>query len=524
MDTLKQIISVVSRKRISKIEIFDGNLLSTKESKFTQLYDLIEPGHVNTDKEAAELLYGDENSVNYRQLKSRFLKRLLNTLFFLDLNSANKGSDYRYNQYVCTKALMHAKLLRFFGAFPSAVRILKLKYNDAKKFEFYDLLAEYASFISQFYALTGNLKGLEVEIENYKNYLRLSNKESQAQIIYFTSIAPMSVKSVVSSEMVEKLKTGIDELEELTKDETTASMFYSLQLLKFFYYETNNDWEQLYLNCIKLDEELHDHKFYSSSKRSQVIFKKLVACLNMERFDEGIELYEKSIINISPGSNNWYITKKCGAMLALHSNNRAMLYKLYSEAVADRYMKHQKDNVQEYWKVIKAYCHFLQKLYGEEEMVKEQYKVFKRFRLFKFLNEVPTLSKDKSGMNVAILLMEYLYLLIEGNYEKIIQKIDALKVYRSRYLKGVKFKRSYTITGMLIKAEKESFLVDRVKEVCDKDYAILAKHNVEQNGEQNLPINDSEIIPYDILWQYLLKIMEFNDLPESEKQRRGSVM
>ncbi|MBP9881390.1 MAG: hypothetical protein KBF44_14850, partial [Chitinophagales bacterium] len=85
MKNLIEISKVVTKKRISKIEIFDKSLLNRKESKFNEFYEGLVNDKFNTDEEAAAILYNTSPlDDKYRQLKSRFSKRLLNTLFFLD--------------------------------------------------------------------------------------------------------------------------------------------------------------------------------------------------------------------------------------------------------------------------------------------------------------------------------------------------------------------------------------------------------------------------------------------------------
>ncbi len=103
--------------------------------------------------------------------------------------------------------------------------------------------------------------------------------------------------------------------------------------------------------------------------------------------------------------------------------------------------------------------------------------------------------------------------------------MDSLKVYRSRYLKGDDYKRAYTFIGMLIKIEKESFIVKRVKKTCAKEYNLLAQNNLEKvETSNNWPIQESEIIPYERLWFYILKILEYNDLPPEIKNRQPSIV
>lgn len=520
MQNLKQIISVVSRKRISKVEIFDKTLLSKKDSKFTELYNAIESGSINSDQEASVLLYNEHNSASYRKLKSRFLKRLLNTLFFLDLNGANKGDKYRYCHYSCTKALMHAKLLRFFGGFGAASKVLKLKYADAKNYVFYDLLSEYSLFLLQYYGMTGNIKELKAEKENYIIYKEFADSESRCRLAYYSSIVELVKSGTASDEALVLMENGIKELEKESKLYPTPINIWHTQLLKFLYYEAIFDYDKLLLECEKSTKILEGSKFFNQSKKGVITLKKLTACLNLRQYEQGVNLYYRSANVWQKGSHNWFVINRFGSLLALHCDDRAMAYNLYNSVAKQGNRRFMTKPIKEYWAIFGAYCHFLLKIHGEDFEYSEL-ESLNQFRLFKFLNEVPIYSRDKSGYNISLLVIQYVFSLLNYDYSSIIQKIDSLKVYRSRYLKNQIFKRAYTFIGMLLKLEKCGFDLQKVRKSCSKDLQLLIT-NKTGGGEdsENWPVHEWEIIPFERLWVYILKILEYNELPDDLKQKR----
>ena len=83
MNNLKELISVVSRHKIKQIEIV-GNENHDVNSKFQQLYDLVQSGQLQSDSQAMSLLYpGIKNAKEpYSKLKNRLKNRLINTLFY----------------------------------------------------------------------------------------------------------------------------------------------------------------------------------------------------------------------------------------------------------------------------------------------------------------------------------------------------------------------------------------------------------------------------------------------------------
>ncbi|HMW75311.1 MAG TPA: hypothetical protein PKD40_06625, partial [Saprospiraceae bacterium] len=101
MKHLLEISNIVSWKKVKKIEIFDEASLKNKSSKLNEFFEALMDGKFKTDRDAAALLYqSSPTDDKYRQLKSRFRKRLLNTLFFIDINLPS-ASNYTRAYFSC---------------------------------------------------------------------------------------------------------------------------------------------------------------------------------------------------------------------------------------------------------------------------------------------------------------------------------------------------------------------------------------------------------------------------------------
>lgn len=51
------------------------------------------------------------------------------------------------------------------------------------------------------------------------------------------------------------------------------------------------------------------------------------------------------------------------------------------------------------------------------------------FSLTRFLNDVSKFSKDKGELNISILIVQFLFLLVDRKYSKLIDRLDAIKQY-----------------------------------------------------------------------------------------------
>lgn len=109
MKNLLEIAQIVNKKRVKKIEIFDEQSLKNNKSKFNEFYNALMAKKFKNDRDAASSLYKcSPTDAKYRQLKSRFKKRLLNTIFFLDVNKpATANYDRAY--FSCNKDWTQSK-------------------------------------------------------------------------------------------------------------------------------------------------------------------------------------------------------------------------------------------------------------------------------------------------------------------------------------------------------------------------------------------------------------------------------
>ncbi|NET39471.1 MAG: hypothetical protein F6K19_47155 [Cyanothece sp. SIO1E1] len=184
------------------------------------------------------------------------------------------------------------------------------------------------------------------------------------------------------------------------------------------------------------------------------------------------------------GTHNWMAMLQYECILGFHAKE----YGLCSDAI--KTVKKYKTSQKESWLIYEAYLYLFNHL-GKYDK--------KRFRLGKFLNEVPAYSKDKKGMNINILIIQILVLLKDRRWPVIVDRIDALKAYTYRHLKNESTFRSDTFLSMLAVLPKAAFQRDQV-EGKTKDLHL-------QLQESPILSVDFEIVPYEDLWDFVLELL-----------------
>ena len=141
MKNLIEVSKIVTKKKVKKIEIFDSATLDNNNSKFAEFYESLMAGNFRNDRDAASKLYGcSPTQDKYRQLKSRFRKRLFNTLFFIDVNLPS-ASGYDRAYFTCNKDWTLVKILASNNAHLTAQDMAKSILTTSLKFKFADIIA-----------------------------------------------------------------------------------------------------------------------------------------------------------------------------------------------------------------------------------------------------------------------------------------------------------------------------------------------------------------------------------------------
>ena len=86
METLKELVKVLNRKRLSKIDVFDKTFLNQNNTNlYYKLYEGLESGKITDDSSAAKYLYGShDKDAKFRKLKSRFKDKILKSILLLN--------------------------------------------------------------------------------------------------------------------------------------------------------------------------------------------------------------------------------------------------------------------------------------------------------------------------------------------------------------------------------------------------------------------------------------------------------
>lgn len=499
MKNLIEISRIVTKKKVRKIEVFDSSTLDSKSSKFGDFYEALTAGKFKNDRDAATLLYGcSPTDDKYRQLKSRFRKRLLNTLFFIDINEPGAaGYDRAY--FSCNKDWTLVKILMSNNAHNSAGDLASQILTLALKFRFADIIVNCSRILRHYAAEAGNEKGFEEYNNLIGQYSTILDAEMHSEELLQRTMIRYAAPTADGGELAEQLSNYCNTLVELSEAHDSPIILYNMYLVWVYRFEMAQDYEAMLEVCDRADYFIENNPNYlQKSKVATFQLKKMSAYLHKQDFKNGRTNAEKNLRLFPEGSEIWFQFMEYYLLLALHTNNYINALAIFNQAKSNSKFKKLDGESKKKWKIYEIYLsYFIENQGIENPLLNIAEK--RNFRTGRFLNDPVLYPKELRIFTVHLLVAQILFLLDAKNFPEITDRIDRLRSYATKQLDRVKDYRTIQFIRLLQQLPRANFKITELNH-SDKHYDLL----VEQAFSYQGTISGLEIIPYEKLWNYIL--------------------
>ncbi|MTB50745.1 hypothetical protein [Lewinella sp. W8] len=468
-------------------------------TKLYQLYELISDGKVTCDEEAFAQLYpGSTNKNPYYKLKHELRERLYNTAFFVDAKRS-KLSSRREAMVQCQYYHALSWMLGLLGARKNADTLTQKTLKIAGQYEF---VHEYLSALTRL-SNTLTVEGRENELQKVNEEIITYTEILRKQVlcnIYLKNIQVQYTKNRSSKEYIVKEISGyLQKLEALPESPDTLRSYYVYNILKLYALMAEHKYEQAIEVGSPIRERVKNYR-YLDRVAFYGISVNLTACyIAMKRYEEGAAVLDDLLVQLKAvkSSFNWFKAKEMSFMLSIHSRRYDVSRAVFLEVMSSPRFSRMPEYIQETWRIFAAYKEILVK---SGRLSEQKVKGKRTFRLRRYLNNVPTFSKDKRGLNVPILLSQIVLLLQTKGYDELIDRFEALAKYRDRYLNPEVNYRSNIFLRMVLEIVKRNFERAEVERKTAKLYGLLTEAPTDVMNQSY----DQEIIPYEDLWEIML--------------------
>jgi hypothetical protein len=514
MRDLIELIGILDKTKLKSNGVL--KFIVEPDSKMDLLFSAILQKEVQDETEALALFSDQKDAqAQLSNTRSKLKDRLIDAFFLLDFKESNFSSRQKafhecYRKWATIMALLNknAKI----NGIELAERLLRY----AEKFEFTELCLDILRVLRLQYSLVdGDVKKYEHVRDQYDQFEQIWMMESRAEKYYSELMIQYTNSKSTQLEVSNLAKKYHEELSPFMETCSSFKLHLFGRLIELLIFNSEND----YVNTARLCEDaiaFFDQKPYDSGLPLQVFYYNLIVCyLQLREFEKGQQAISRCEYYFEEGSFNWFKLQELFFLLAMHTGNYDDAYKLYDKVTRFPRFEEKAIQIVEMWKIYQAYLFYLIKigLIGEETVSEK----LTKFKLNRFLNEIPLFSKDKRGMNISILIIQILYSLADKNYDQTRERIEGIEKYCSRYLKDNDTYRSNCFIKMLLQLPDANFHREAVARKTERYFKMLQSVPLEAARQAH----EVEIIPYEVLWETMAISLELKIFKAKPKARPG---
>ena len=509
MKYLLEISKIVTKKKVRKIEIFDDHSLKHKNSKFNEFYESLMTGKLKNDRDAATLLYDcSPTDDKYRQLKSRFKKRLLNTLFFLDVNlPATSSYDRAY--YSCNKDWTLVKILLSNDAEHTAASLARQLLTTSRKFKFADVIVNCSRILRRYASLQGDEKKYTLYDECIKEYQEVLTAEIRSEEYYQRTLIMYRNISSIDEASKERLKTYCDDLVMLSEAFDSPVINYNMYMVWAYRFEMLSDYSSALQVCATAENYIENNPtYYQDDKLALFQLKKMNAYLHLCHYSTGTEKNnyykegklnaEKCLKSFPEGSDIWFTFMEYYLLMSIHTDNFINALAIYKQASANSKFKKLTGVEKQKWLMYDMYLNYIvESQRTNNPILGAQQR--SSFRVSRILKQEASYPKKQRILNIYLMIVQALFFIEKHSYAEATERIEALRNAANHQLRNNNHFRVIQFIRLLQQLARVDFQYDELKNV-EKTFNRLVNKPFVYYGS----LEELEIIPYDKLWLMLL--------------------
>ncbi len=498
MQFLKEIITLFDSYRKG----IQSTTNPEKRSNYELFFDGIKDNTFQTDQDAkAYFLARGASTEYYRKLKSRFKQKLIDRLFLIEYKS-NAYSDIQRAYFRCHKNWVAVRILFGKGMRNSAQYLAVSTLKKALHFEFTEIVLDLSRLL-RLYAAT--MKGSQKDFGYYdqlvKDHFAILEKVLLAESLYERIVLPYAFSKSDNKITMQLAEEFSEQLQKIDLKIETHSFTVFAYFIHNIRYEISHDPQNLIQSCDTAIQKLRAKPFNLRNQIGSFMLRKFSAHLQLAQYPQAKAASVECDQLITKASINWFKFKQYELIYLIYTKQFDAIPSTFYPVLKNTKLAFRGTGIQETYKLIHAYLYLLNLT---KKIPQNLQPSLPHFRLGKFLNETPSFSKDKRGYNIDILVLQILIALARKNYDYIIDRQNALKIYSSRYLKKDEFYRSNCFVNILLHLVTAEFHRVRFLRYAEPDLKKLSAMPLERANQ----ISEFEIIPYEFLLDMVLEMCD----------------
>ncbi|MBL7776639.1 MAG: hypothetical protein JNK89_11595 [Saprospiraceae bacterium] len=505
MQLLLEVVQLLDRYQVRQIDVLTNPRSTTdsKEHRYYEFYSGLRDGRWQTEAEAAASFGMEADSKAFARLKKELLKRLQNSILFIDTTLPEFTDHSRAHltlrqRWALAMTLWSRGMMRSFQEI--AFELLQL----ASKYEFIDLAAEIAMYLKANIVTYPQLNQHYARIKNQHDEFRAAlQAELAVREAYEAVILPLTSKKGYKKENNEIARKYSQELRPLAEQYQHIALQKLYRLLELYVEQFDRNWAAA-LQKARSARLYFKNKPFDTKHHQLAFSQQEIGCLIMlGRYAEAKEICAEVQPLANESIYNHFKTRELALVCELYAADYAEAWRHCKEVMRHPRFREISTMDQESWRLFYGYLCFLVKSKRLELSPREKGEV-EKFRLGSWLNDLPLFSQDKRGANVPTLILQAMFLLLDGKLEAFDNRIEALRKYRQRNIDAdeehfrtscfirlleLVVRHGYQRNALQVEAEQLVAAMSRVSnDILDRSFEI-------------------EVVPYERQWEWIAAML-----------------
>lgn len=500
MEDILKLIDITKKRGQRSIQLVNQNFRKKEISKDNLLYEGILQGKFSDDEKAAKVMFkSNPGNRNFRNAKGKLRQKLLNHLYFLDYD---KSSYTLFNkcEYESLHLLHQCKILIREGANDIAIKLLPQLLKNAKQFECINIVVEGLTILRNEYGQLGKTTPFNETQKELDYYLSFKEALDASEREYYEILVFVNKSISAQNRILGKIPEVVKVLQQ------RAAQFKSRQIdrlvfkLQSLYNELSWNFEENIKLCTSIEDKYlrkDNSEIEINLSKKAVALTKLKAYYCLKETEQGGIYAQKSLKLFKSGSTRWFSFMEIFFLLMMKGENYKKAGEIFRKVRTNKNYSQLSDLDKEKWLIYRAFLVFV----NDSKLLRWG------FNLEEFVDKMPDFPKENASFNTATLIIQYIYLLKEGNIDEVRRRIDALQQYNSTHLdKRHNYRNSIFIRLLSIVTEKE-FNYELIEEKGRNYFNKLTNTNIPSD-----PDTEMEVIPYETLYLYILDYLRTNKI------------
>lgn len=498
MQDILNLIEIARKKGQRSIQLVNQNFRKKEISKDNQLYEGIINGEFLTDDQAAkEMFDADPGNRNYRNAKGKLRQKLLNHLYFLDYDK-DSYTQYEKVRYECLHQLHQCEILFHEGAADLSHRMLPGLVKTAKEFELVDIVVRALTLIRNEYAQQGKTSAYLEANEELASYREFQKVVEECEEQYHQALVYINKSLSAQQEVLEDIPFTIQHISQRASEYNSTYLQVLSSRLALIHNKLVWNYEENVALCTELENKYlsqPNHEVTVPLQKGEIAFEKMNGYLYLEQIDEGKAYAEASWDLYKNGSQDWFTFGEYYFLLLMKGECFEDATEIYRKVRTNKNYNQLTEDEQDRWQIYRAYLLY----FNDTKLLRWG------FDTDEFIQTMPDYPRELTGYNIAMLVVQFMFLFRDGDVETIREKLEELSKYNSVHLdKRHNYRNSIFIRLLMI--------------IIEKNFDYQAVFEKGQNYQKKLkrtkiPVDrfmDMEVIPYERMWLHVMDTLKSN--------------